>query len=164
MNDLDIFPDDIILEIAFFEPIESINKMCLINKRFNNLICNNNYFWREKFAIDYSSPETHDENILSWKLAYQDYGKVVAFGYNSSGELGLDDNKNRLSPTPLFTDSGSVNNRKAKFVACGNGFTMIIDLNNSVWGFGSNTFGQLGLGDVQNRSISTSLLVVSIIR
>ena len=33
----------------------------------------------------------------------------------------------------------------------------IIDLNNNVWVCGSNKFGQLGLGDIQNRNIPTQI-------
>ena len=46
-------PDEVILQIALFEPINNINQMCLSSQRFNNLICNNNYFWREKFVKDF---------------------------------------------------------------------------------------------------------------
>ena len=49
-------------------------------------------------------------------------------------------------------------NIKAKVVSCGNYHTMIIDLNNNVWAFGYNDYGQLGLGDNQNRNIPTQIL------
>ena len=48
-------------------------------------------------------------------------------------------------------------NIKAKAVSCGTNHTMIIDLNNNVWAFGSNNFGQLGLGDNQYRLIPTQI-------
>lgn len=46
---------------------------------------------------------------------------------------------------------------KAKAASCGNGYTMIMDSNNSVWAFGRNTDGELGLGDIRERLIPTPL-------
>ena len=34
---------------------------------------------------------------------------------------------------------------------------MIIDINNNVWAFGYNEYGQLGLGDNQDRNIPTQI-------
>ena len=65
MNDhFDSLPDDVVLHIALFEAINNIDQMCLFSQRFNNLICNNNYFWREKFVKDFGEPDGN-ENIIS---------------------------------------------------------------------------------------------------
>ena len=58
MNDpFGSLPDEIILQIALFEPLNNIDQLCLTSQRFNNLICNNNYFWREKFVKDFGEPK-----------------------------------------------------------------------------------------------------------
>ena len=46
---------------------------------------------------------------------------------------------------------------KAKQISADVNSTIIIDLDNNVWGFGSNKDGQLGLGDNQDRSIPTQV-------
>ena len=40
-------PDETVLDIALHEPIRNITELCQSSSRFNNLICNNNSFWRE---------------------------------------------------------------------------------------------------------------------
>jgi len=42
-------------------------------------------------------------------------------------------------------------NIKAKQIAAGHGHTIIIDLENNVWAFGDNRYGQLGLSDYDYR-------------
>lgn len=46
-------------------------------------------------------------------------------------------------------------NIQAKSISCGYAHTIIIDLNNDVWAFGSGDHGQLGLGNTQDRNIPT---------
>ena len=73
MNDrFNSLPTEIILHIALFEPLNNINHMCLSSQRFNNLICNNNYFWREKFVKDFDEPDVN-EDIIYGKL----YTKIM---------------------------------------------------------------------------------------
>lgn len=69
---------------------------------------------------------------------------VWGFGNNQDGQLGLDgdidDLENKFIPTQL-------ENFKAKQVSAGERHTILIDLNDNVWSFGSSSEGQLGLGD-----------------
>ena len=122
MDPFSFLPDDIVIEIALREPIRNITELCQSSTRFNNLICNNNAFWRQKFIQD--SGEING-NIISWKEAYQNYGSVVVFGRNQWGQLGLGDNQDKNTPT-LLTQI------KAKSVDCGKNHTIIIDLSNNV--------------------------------
>ncbi len=65
---------------------------------------------------------------------------VWSFGSNHEGQLGLGDNgygTNRNIPT-------KINNIKAKFVSCGENHTVLIDMDNNVWSFGSNDNGPPG--------------------
>ena len=145
----DTLPDDIVVQIVVYESIQNISKLCQISRRFNNLICNNNNFWRWKFIYDFGSPSI---NIISWKEAYKTYGRVIGFGSNIWGQLGLP-----LGACPLDNNRNLLN-VKARSVSCGYGYTMIIDLENNVWAFGSNYYGQLGLGDNLNRDIPIRIL------
>lgn len=79
-------PDDSILQIALSEPISNITKLCLLSIRFNNVICNNNIFWRQKFIQDLGEPPS-GMNITSWKNAYQNYHAIAVFGNNEYGQL-----------------------------------------------------------------------------
>jgi alpha-tubulin suppressor-like RCC1 family protein len=141
--------DDVLLRIALTESIDSIDKLCQTSTRFNNLICNNNNFWRQKFVNNFGLPST---NIVNWKDAYQNFGRVVVCGDNESGQLGLGPNSS------IRNELKSVNYR-AKSIVCGDSHTVIIDLNDNVWMFGRNNFGQLGLGDDENRNKPTVLTI-----
>lgn len=93
-------PNETIIDIAIYESIENITRLCQTSIRFNNLICNNNNFWSHKYIYDFGLPE-ENLNIISWKEAYQNYGAVIGFGNNGSGQLGLGDTQNRNSPTEI---------------------------------------------------------------
>ena len=80
MSQFDFLPSETIIEIALRLPVSDISLYCQTSKRFNDMICNNNYFWREKFLYDYGPPED-DVNITSWKYAYENYGKVVNINF-----------------------------------------------------------------------------------
>lgn len=73
---------------------------------------------------------------------------VWAFGCNSNGQLGLDDNINRTRPI-------QIPNIKAKQVSAGYWHTAIIDLDDNIWCCGNNCSGQLGLYDKKDRLIPT---------
>ena len=69
--------------------------------------------------------------------------KVWSFGNNNYGQLGLGDhgkNTNKDKPT-------MIHNITAKAISTGGNHSLIIDMNDKVWSFGRNYFGQLGLGD-----------------
>jgi hypothetical protein len=136
---------DAIIQIALEQDVNYISKMCQLNTRFNNLICNNENFWQLKFIKDFGYPE--NINIVSWEEAYKNYGRVVSFGENMSGQLGLGTNNKKIDIPTLIPEI------RAKYVACGKLHTVLIDINNNVWAFGFNKYGQLGLGDNINRNI-----------
>lgn len=68
--------------------------------------------------------------------------KVGGCGSNADGQLGLDDRGNRYVPTPIvdFNLLG-----RAIEVTTKRNHTLLLDLENNVWGFGDNSYGQLGL-------------------
>ncbi len=142
---LNFLPKEMIITILLNLPAKELTYINQLNKYFDKLI--NNFFWRLKFNNDYEQLDSH---ITLWKEAYQNYGTIYVFGDNRHGELGLGDTKERKYPIKL---SGI----KVKFGACGEDYTILIDLNNNIWSCGRNYLGQLGLGDKEDRHTLTSI-------
>jgi alpha-tubulin suppressor-like RCC1 family protein len=152
MDPFEFLTDDAIFQIGLNQSIQYINNMCLISQRFNDIICDNDNFWKYKFIRDFNDLYI-DIKIISWKQLYEGYGKIVVFGSNKYTQLGLRDAGNRDVPTLLPWSSLN----RAKSISCGGYHSMIIDLNGNVWAIGRNRHGQLGLGDVKDRNIPTLL-------
>ena len=77
-------------------------------------------------------------------------GTLCGCGYNGYGALGLGDTTNRTT----FTIA-NINTNDIKSIYCGYNYTFIIKNNGTLWGCGYNGYGQLGLGDVNNRNVFT---------
>ena len=159
-------PNDKIIKIALNLSINDINYYCQINMRFNELICgtNSNWFWNQKFMIDFGKIDINEipeyykvNNIINWKLLYQNYRTIYVFGSNYAGKLGLGDKEDRLVPTLLPPKKFGLPNVRGKLVSCGYDHTMIIDTNDNIWGMGYNGYGQLGLNDKNIRVLPTLL-------
>jgi alpha-tubulin suppressor-like RCC1 family protein len=73
-------------------------------------------------------------------LALTAHGRVWAWGYNSSGELGDGTNANRLAPVPLLSAAGM---SKIVAIASGYSFSMALDENGALWAWGSNSQRQI---------------------
>ncbi|HEU5295141.1 MAG TPA: hypothetical protein VFU71_10145 [Burkholderiaceae bacterium] len=73
-------------------------------------------------------------------VAVQDTGAVLAWGFNSFGQLGQGNQNDLVSPTTIPGIAGAVR-------ACAGGAHTLVLLNNgTVVAMGNNTSGQLGLG------------------
>ena len=89
-----------------------------------------------------------------------DNGSVKCWGANASGQLGLGDTNNRGDNSSKMgnnlpsVDLGS--GIKAKAIATGDNQTCAILDDASIKCWGSNTAGQLGLGDTNNRGDNSS--------
>ena len=83
-------------------------------------------------------------------LILKNDGTLWGCGYNGSGELGLGDTINRNTFTQITTNTDNI-----KQIYCGNGHTIILKDDGTLWGCGLNNHGQLGLGDTNNRSVPT---------
>jgi alpha-tubulin suppressor-like RCC1 family protein len=151
-NELSYFyslPDDEIFNIALRLNIEDISYYCLYNSKFNKIICNNEWFWKEKFLYDFGDPEY--DYVADWKSLYKNHGSVYVFGQNLFRQLGLNKNNQYVS-TPT-----KISNFKFKTISAGARHTAVIDFNNDIYVFGENQYGQLGLGDNYNRHIPTKI-------
>ena len=80
-------------------------------------------------------------------------GSLWSCGNNAYGQLGLNDTTQRTR----FTQVTANINNDVKQIACGNGYTMIIKSNNSLWSCGWNGNGQLGLGSTNTQSRFTQV-------
>ena len=79
-------------------------------------------------------------------------GTLWGCGYNNDGELGLGDTTNRNTFTQITTNANDI-----KSICCGNGHTVILKNDGTLWGSGWNSDGQLGLGDTSNRYTFTQI-------
>jgi alpha-tubulin suppressor-like RCC1 family protein len=79
-------------------------------------------------------------------LALKSDGTVMAWGYNSSGELGDGTTMQRTSPVAVTGLNGVV------AVAAGGGHSLALKSDGTVMAWGHNDYGQLGDSTTTNRS------------
>jgi hypothetical protein len=97
-----------------------------------------NYNWVDVgCGSDYSVSLKSDGSLWSW-------------GANTSGQLGLGDTAPRSAPTQVTGCAGGNNNWTA--VACGDSFTVARKSDGSLWTWGDNSQGQLGVNDNGTRT------------
>lgn len=84
MSLFEILAPEKIMDIALFLPLPDIAYLCRTNSRFNEIICNNEYFWQQKFYNDYG---VINYTVGSWKDLYKNYMNVWVFGDNEYGQL-----------------------------------------------------------------------------
>ena len=79
-------------------------------------------------------------------------GTIWTWGQNGNGELGLGDRTHRSSPTQV----GSLTNWSKVYAAgpatSASGNMLAVKTDGTLWAWGVNTSGQLGLGDTTSRS------------
>ncbi|XP_077537079.1 HECT and RLD domain containing E3 ubiquitin ligase 4 isoform X3 [Haemaphysalis longicornis] len=76
-------------------------------------------------------------------------GTVLVWGRNSSGQLGLSDQKDRAHPTVLK----SLRSQRIKHVCCGENHTAALTADGGVFTFGAGAYGQLGHGGKGNEVV-----------
>ena len=84
-------------------------------------------------------------------------GSIWGCGLNTYGQLGLGDTNDRTTFTQVITNI----NNDIKQISCGYNHTFILKNDGSIWGCGLNTYGQLGLGDVDDNVHSTFTQVIT---
>lgn len=82
-----------------------------------------------------------------------DGGKLYAWGHNGSGQVGNGRLRDVVSPVLVLIGVTSI--------AAGDGFSLAIKSDNTVWSWGRNRHGQLGHGDSSDRASPTLVLGVS---
>ena len=82
-----------------------------------------------------------------YSLLLTSKGYAYSFGDNNYGQLGLNDKNIKSTDIPTII----LNIPEIQRIECGYWHCMCIDVNNNLWAFGHNNYGQLGLGDTKNR-------------
>lgn len=126
INYFDILPKETISVVALNLSPHFIINLCRSNSRFNEIICNDNFFWENKFKKDYGNVSF---DVTDWKQLYMNANNVW-FGI--------------FQPHPVLQIHGIDAQND------GNN-AIIIDTHNDVWVNGSNIGGVLGLGDSNKR-------------
>ena len=78
-------------------------------------------------------------------------GSVMTTGCNTWGQLGDGKNETRYYPEKVITSSGGYLDNVIS-VAAGYGHALALKSDGTVWAWGKNDNGQLGLGDTTNRN------------
>lgn len=97
-------------------------------------------FLRDKNINHIASSECH-------VLALSSNGQVYAWGFNQHGNLGLNDAKNRSSPTEIE----ALTTKSIIRVFSGGHSSFALSSDGKVYAWGRNTSGELGLGDRLDR-------------
>jgi alpha-tubulin suppressor-like RCC1 family protein len=89
-------------------------------------------------------------------LALQSDGTLWSWGLNSLGQLGLGDNANRDVPTQVGSATNWQSIEEGPYKS-----TFAIQTNGTLWAWGRNGNGELGLGDILNRSLPAQVGLAS---
>ena len=85
-------------------------------------------------------------------LALEADGTVWAWGNNFDGQLGDGTTTDRASPVPVKGLSGVTS-----IAAAGNGYSLALKADGTVWAWGNNFYGQLGDGTTSNRLLPVAV-------
>ena len=91
------------------------------------------------------------EAVTNGNFALLQSGQVLAWGFNTQGNLGLESGTVEASPTLVPALSGIVQ------ISGASSHSLALDSQGRVYASGANTYGQLGLGDQLARSKFTPL-------
>ena len=81
-------------------------------------------------------------------------GALWAWGWGSSGQLGLGDTNNRLVPTLVGTEE-VFGGSQVRTISCGDVHTLAVTEAGELWVWGEGAQGRLGLNDGQRRLVPT---------
>jgi alpha-tubulin suppressor-like RCC1 family protein len=90
----------------------------------------------------------------SHTMALMTNGTIWGTGMNSSGQLGLGNTTQKTTLTQITSD---ISGCTPLSISCGSTYTIALMTNNTIWGCGSNSYGQLGLGNTTRRTTLTRM-------
>lgn len=98
---------------------------------------------------------------MGWKhtAAVKTDGTLWIWGWNQDGRLGIGTTTPVIASTPVTTFAGG---NTWKQVACGYGHVHAIKTDGSLWGWGDNTYGQLAIPTLYQKSITVPTQVENV--
>ncbi|KAJ9591767.1 hypothetical protein L9F63_001703, partial [Diploptera punctata] len=96
--------------------------------------------------------EAANENKRETKT--DEKGRVFVFGNNDYGQLGLGHKNVTVKPSCIKT----LKPEKAVLIACGRAHTLVSTNSGKLFSWGSNSDGQLGVGDIADRAAPTRVM------
>ncbi|MDX8350717.1 Ig-like domain-containing protein, partial [Cognatiyoonia sp. IB215446] len=112
-----------------------------------------------KAPLPVELPEGFDATITSVSTGMlhttflTDEGDVYAFGFNNRGPLGLGDEESRQSAVKI----DALDDVEVIGIGNGNGVSYALAADGTLYAWGSNTNGQLGTGDQEERLVPTAV-------
>eukprot|EP00727_Mastigamoeba_balamuthi_P006274 m51a1_g2266 hypothetical protein (760) ;mRNA; r:345158-348398 len=103
----------------------------------------NPFQWQGKRILQVHSGYSHSIALLNT-------GELLGWGKNDDGQLGIAETRAKPSPQPITAFNMS---RRVLSLAVGSSHNMALLQNGSLYAWGHNDYGQLGLGDTINRSV-----------
>lgn len=89
-------------------------------------------------------------------FALSEFGDLYAWGWNNHGQLGINESNDFSIPTLVDLFDGETQIEiNVKDVACGTKHSAILLEDNSVWTCGNNNYGQLGLPQINEISVTS---------
>jgi alpha-tubulin suppressor-like RCC1 family protein len=85
-------------------------------------------------------------------VAIKTNGTLWTWGYNTQGQLGINDTANRSSPVQVGSGTTWASVSFGSDSSGGTGHIVAIKTDGTLWSWGYNTYGALGLSDTANRS------------
>lgn len=113
-----------------------------------------------KTPVAVEMPEGFNETIVSVSAGQihttflTESGDVYAFGFNNNGPLGLGDEETRTVATKI---EGALDDETVIAIENGNGVSYAITDAGDLYGWGTNSNGQLGLGDRDERLVPVKI-------
>lgn len=140
-------PDETIFDIALNLSPNNIANLCRTDTRFNAIVCNDNYFWENKFKRTFGDVNFH---VDDWKSLYMNAGNVTKFlgvselttlrnihaidiAFNGPNGYSVIIDFNNDVWVWVKADDPYKINIKAKKISCSHHGTMLIDINDNVW-------------------------------
>ncbi|XP_053673272.1 probable E3 ubiquitin-protein ligase HERC4 [Anopheles nili] len=87
-------------------------------------------------------------------LVLTNSGELYAWGSNSYGQLGIGTISEKVTVPTLIQSLAGI---PIAFIACGGNHSFAVSKSGAIFGWGKNTFGQLGLNDLNSRCHPTQL-------
>ena len=135
------------------------NKMAL-----NQTVLLKNRNAQETDVVHYITKPTPVRALNSYRLvlvasgkshsaALDEYGRLLTFGGNKYGQLGIGDYKRRTSPVLV---RGALTGKEVVSCSCGDGFTVAATKDNQLFSWGSAENGRLGFQVAAGKKSSSS--------